>query len=52
MEGVSRRLLSAFPRRVCRAACVRDALQVIHYDGDVGEHPPELVMPKKSSAAR
>jgi hypothetical protein len=25
--------------------------KVIHYDGDVGEHPPELVMPKKSSAA-
>ena len=33
-------------------ACVRDAQQVIHYDGDVGEHPPELVMPKKSAAAR
>jgi hypothetical protein len=26
--------------------------QVIHYDGDVGELPPELVMSKKASAAR
>ena len=26
--------------------------QVIHYEGDVGEHPPELVMPKKTFTAR
>ncbi len=30
----------------------RHTSQVIHYDGDVGEHPPELAMPKKAAAAR